>query len=155
MDYIIRLPSKHDYHTISDMLHLLAAEEGSACRLDAEALVLQVNRGEPELIMRVAEKDGELLGCAIAYIGYDVLSASRGLHLSDVFVMPAHRSHGIGTAFFASFAEHAKAHALEWMSWTMLTTNQAAKRFYDRLGASHVDVHFMAMGRSALLKIGK
>jgi ribosomal protein S18 acetylase RimI-like enzyme len=135
-----------------NMLHLLAAEEGGTCRLDADSLALQVARGEPELIMRVAEQSGACVGCAIAYVGYDVLSASRGLHLSDVFVMPEHRGHGIGTALLASLTEYALMHELEWMSWTMLKTNHAAQRFYERFGASQVDVNFMAMGHSTLQK---
>jgi ribosomal protein S18 acetylase RimI-like enzyme len=152
---IIRSPDPLDYPAIIALLSELAEQENSICRLDVEALTLQVARGQPELLVRVAEREGAVIGCVLTYIGYDVLSAARGLHLSDIIVTQNHRGCGIGTALLADIAAEGLRRELEWMSWTALTANNAAHRFYERVGGGKVNVHFMAMGRTAMRQLAQ
>jgi GNAT superfamily N-acetyltransferase len=150
----IRPALEQDYPAIVTLLQGLAAEENGACRLDVTALAAQVLSANPPLWIWVVEAvDGEVLACVLAYGGYDVLSATRGLHLSDVVVTPLMRGRGIGTALLACLADAALQDGMEWMSWTLLRTNHDAQRFYQRIGGTCVDVQFMAMGRTAMKRL--
>jgi ribosomal protein S18 acetylase RimI-like enzyme len=157
--YTLRTAHPDDYPHIITLLQGLAQEEQGTCLLDVAALSLQVQSANPPLWIWVAahtEADSSEQGvcaCILAYAGYDVLSASRGLHVSDVVVAPDMRNIGVGTALMRRLAAEALQEGLEWMSWTTLCSNHDAQRFYQRIGGNPVNVQFMAMGRSAMQRL--
>jgi ribosomal protein S18 acetylase RimI-like enzyme len=155
LPFHIRTATPQDYPAIIALLRVLAAEEGGACHVHEDALAAQVASANPPLWIWVAEHTGEpcIVACALAYGGYDVLSATRGLHLSDVVVASAMRGRGIGTALLARLAKEALQDGMEWISWTALRSNHDAQRFYRRIGGMSVDVQFMAMGRTTMQRL--
>lgn len=136
-------PAKQsDYPAVITMIQGLALEEGGQSTLDEAALAAQLCHDAPKLECWVARVQDETIGCVLAYAGYDVQSATRGWHVSDIYVMPDMRGQGIGRALLLALpSESGQA----WSSWTVLRSNKAARRFYAALGAEEVDVAFMAL----------
>ncbi len=149
----IQSANRKDMQAVAAMMQALAREEGDKGRCTSEALQHQLQHGVPELLIYVASDVDDMMGCVLAYPGYDVLSASPGLHLSDLYVKPAYRRQGVGSALMQHLAQAALQRDMQWMSWTTLRANRHATAFYQALGASDVGVRFMAMGTRALRQL--
>ncbi len=90
---------------------------------------------EPVWFGWVAEEAGELVGMAICYPRY---STWRGkvLFLEDLYVKEDARGRRIGEQLFSACLEHAKTGGYRGMRWQVLSWNEGAIRFYQRLGAT-------------------
>ncbi len=155
LTFITRPATLNDASAITDMMAALAREEGGKHCLNTSQFVQHMEQGTPELLIYVAMKQATYLGCVIAYKGYDVLSTSCGYHVSDVYVYPQARRQGVARQLLAALAGKGLQEGLEWMSWTVLHTNESAKAFYHVLNAETVGVDFMAMGASSMAHLAK
>jgi GNAT superfamily N-acetyltransferase len=63
-------------------------------------------------------------------------SGKRVLCLEDIFICPQHRGRGIGQRAMALLAAHAHDRDCTGMHWEVKAGNDAAERFYQRLGAT-------------------
>ncbi len=88
----------------------------------------------------VAELDGEAVGYAIYYPGYDTDSATRGIYLADLFVVETRRRQGVGRALLAELAAKARGDGARWMFWSVLKRNRGARRFYRKIAPELKDV---------------
>ncbi len=88
----------------------------------------------------VAELDGEAVGYAIYYPGYDTDSATRGIYLADLFVVETRRRQGVGRALLAGLAAEARSAGARWMFWSVLKRNRGARRFYRKIAPELKDV---------------
>jgi GNAT superfamily N-acetyltransferase len=96
--------------------------------------------GDPRLFTPwVAELDGDIVGYAITFFTYSSFLASPTLYLEDVFVLPGARGAGVGQAIFRRLTQEAVRRDCGRMEWVVLTWNQLAIRFYDRMGATSMD----------------
>ena len=95
-----------------------------------------------------------VIGTALYYPGYDVLSASRGYHLADFVIDENHRRNGLGYQLFAAVAAENLREGGEWISLTVLRKNASAQAFYAKLGMTHVAIDFYAIGPIALAALG-
>ncbi len=141
-DFSIRHATAEDYDAVCTMVQALALEEGSDSLFNVHNLsdFLKVM---PDAICLMAHNAEALLGCALAYAGYDIQSATKGWHLSDIYVMPDARAQGIGKALMLALQHHKTEY--KWTSWTVMRENKMARKFYAAIGAEEVDVCFMAM----------
>ncbi len=64
-------------------------------------------------------------------------SGKRVLCLEDIVIRPEHQGRGIGARAMALLAALAKQRGCHAMLWEVKTGNDAAERFYQRLGATH------------------
>jgi GNAT superfamily N-acetyltransferase len=64
-----------------------------------------------------------------------LVSRARRIVLDDIFVRPAFRKHGIGTALLAHVAGIAWKEKYFCMRWEVLDWNKQAIEFYNNLGA--------------------
>ena len=148
---------EHDAHPICKMLQALAHEESVRSYIRPDALIEQTLRGTPRLKIAIAEHKTQgshkIVGVAIAYRGFDVLSSTSGLHLSDIYVRPEHRKQGIARRLMAHLVQIHPHEPCEWMSWTMLNENKVAHGFYESMRATKIDVAFMAFGITDLKQI--
>ena len=87
----------------------------------------------------VAEDAGRLVGYALIYPGYDPSTATRGIHLQDLFVAAGRRGEGIGRALMAAIATRCVRERAAWFTWFVLRTNARARRFYKALGAKRLE----------------
>jgi GNAT superfamily N-acetyltransferase len=83
----------------------------------------------------VAELGGEGVGFALFFPSYSTFLAQPGIYLEDLFVRPAHRSHGIGLTLLRALARIALERGCGRLEWSVLDWNERALAFYRRLGA--------------------
>jgi GNAT superfamily N-acetyltransferase len=86
----------------------------------------------------LAETAGGAVGVVLWFFSFSTFAGRPKLFVEDVFVAPAHRGNGIGLALFRHAARAALAAGCIGMEWTVLTWNQPALDFYQRLGAQPV-----------------
>ena len=75
------------------------------------------------------------VGFALYVFTYSTFLARPTLYLEDLFVVPAERGNGAGTALLAALARIAVHRGCGRMEWTVLDWNAPAIGFYERLGA--------------------
>jgi GNAT superfamily N-acetyltransferase len=86
----------------------------------------------------VADWDGAIVGVMIWYRIYGTFEGCPGLFLEDVFVRPAFRRRGIGTAFLRQLVRYAIEENANRIDWCVLDWNKPAMDFYDEIGARGV-----------------
>ena len=101
----------------------------------AEALA-----GEQRVIEVVlAYYNGEPAGFALFFYNFSTFLGRRGIYLEDLFVDPALRGSGIGTALLTYLAKIATDQNLGRLEWSVLDWNEPSIRFYQSLGALALD----------------
>ena len=91
---------------------------------------------EPDVIVLVAEQDGEVLGYTYAGVeGYDYM-ALRGPagELHDIVVDPAHRGHGIGRTLLDATLAALEARGAPRVVLSTAEQNEPAQRLFARAG---------------------
>jgi len=87
----------------------------------------------------LARVDGEIAGFALFYHNFSTFIGRHGLYIEDLYVRPAFRGQGVGRTLLAHLARLAAARDCGRMEWSVLTWNQNAIEFYDKLGARRLD----------------
>jgi GNAT superfamily N-acetyltransferase len=87
----------------------------------------------------LAYLDREPVGFAVYFRNFSTFSGRPGIYLEDLFVEPAHRSKGIGTALLIYLAKIAVERGYARVNWAVLDWNQPAIDFYKKLGAVLLD----------------
>jgi GNAT superfamily N-acetyltransferase len=72
---------------------------------------------------------------ALYFYTFSTFLGKRGIYLEDIFVEPAWRGQGIGSALLQRLAAIAREQNCGRMEWSVLTWNQPSIDFYHRLGA--------------------
>lgn len=155
----IRGAEAQDAQAIATMAQGLAAHEGIKSAFTVEAFLRDgVGEGTKaqfyvaeltDVSTDVSQVEGKtIIGFCMVYAGYDLTSATNGLHLGDIYMHSDWRAKGIGRALLAHACSIEKG--AEWMSFTVMRGNKIAQKFYHKIGAQQVNVDFMAMGRSVL-----
>ncbi|HLH41932.1 MAG TPA: GNAT family N-acetyltransferase [Bryobacteraceae bacterium] len=93
--------------------------------------------GRPVAEALLAFAGSEPAGFAVYFPTFSTFAGRAGIYLEDIFVEPAHRRGGIGTALLAAVAKLAVERGGA-LSWSVLKWNQPAIDFYKRLGAVEV-----------------
>lgn len=133
----VRLFRLGDAEDVSAMMRDLNAHEGYDPR-DAP---------DPELLRREFDADARdsrglivvadgARGFATVLPTVDTIKGRRGGFLADLYVRPAHRRQGLGSALVRAAARVAgEREGAEFLRWTSLPGNAAARAFYAALGA--------------------
>ena len=103
---------------------------------DAYASFLGRQLEEPNVVVLVAERDGEVLGYTYAGVeGWDYMSlrGPAGV-LYDIVVDPAHRGHGVGRALLDAALAALKARGAPRVVLSTAEQNEAAQRLFARAG---------------------
>ena len=83
--------------------------------------------------------DGEkLVGYALYFYTYSSFKAKPTLYLEDLYVLDEYRKLGVGFALFRRCVKVAVKEGCGRMEWAVLTWNEKAIRFYERLGAKRM-----------------
>jgi GNAT superfamily N-acetyltransferase len=83
----------------------------------------------------LAEEDGQPIGFALFFHNFSTFLARPGIYLEDLFVLPDHRSRGVGRALLVHLAHVAVERGCGRLEWAVLNWNKEAIGFYERLGA--------------------
>lgn len=104
----------------------------------------------------VAEEGGRLVGYALYFYSYSSFVAKPTLYLEDLFVLEEYRKRGIGLILFRRCVDIAISKGCGRMEWAVLTWNEKALRFYERLGARRQsDWYVYRLDEGAFAKIPK
>jgi GNAT superfamily N-acetyltransferase len=91
-----------------------------------------------EVLIAEAE-GGEPAGFALYWYTFSTFLGRPGIYLEDLFVRPEHRAAGIGRALLGRLGRLAAERGCGRLEWAVLDWNEAALRFYRRLGARPVE----------------
>jgi GNAT superfamily N-acetyltransferase len=83
----------------------------------------------------IAEVEGEPAGFALYFHNFSTFLGRPGIYLEDLFVRPAHRGAGVGTALLRHLARLAAERGCGRLEWAVLDWNTQAIAFYLGLGA--------------------
>ena len=86
----------------------------------------------------VASEGRKLVGYALYFFTYSSFLAKPSLYLEDLFVLKEYRKRGVGFALFRRCVDEALSSGCGRMEWAVLTWNEKALKFYERLGAKRL-----------------
>ena len=91
----------------------------------------------------VAEMDGEIVGFLSGELreGSPAFSPKTWAAVEDIYVVPEHRSHGIGHSLFEACQSWARGKGATGVSLQVAAGNTRAREFYERLGFREVSVY--------------
>jgi GNAT superfamily N-acetyltransferase len=81
----------------------------------------------------------EPVGFAVFFQTFSTFMGRSGIYLEDLFIEPAYRSKGVGTALLIYLAQLTAQRGCARLSWAVLDWNQPAIQFYRKLGAIALD----------------
>ena len=81
----------------------------------------------------------EPVGFALYFLTFSTFVGRPGIYLEDIFVEPEHRGQGIGAALLTRIARIACDRNCGRLEWSVLTWNDPAIVFYERLGARRME----------------
>lgn len=87
----------------------------------------------------IAEIDGEAQGFAIFYTSFSTWTGKPGFWLDDLYVNPAARGWGAGTALLKAIAALAVERGYARFEWWVLDWNAPSIGFYKAMGARAMD----------------
>jgi len=104
----------------------------------------------------VAVYGKKIVGYALYFYSYSSFVAKPTLYLEDLFVLQDYRRRGVGFALFRACVEKAIAEGCGRMEWAVLTWNEKALRFYEKLGARRLsEWHSYRLDEPSLKKVPK
>jgi GNAT superfamily N-acetyltransferase len=104
----------------------------------------------------VAGEGEKLVGYALYFYSYSSFVAKPTLYLEDLYVLEDYRSRGVGFALFRRCVDLAISDGCGRMEWAVLTWNEKAIRFYEKLGAERMtEWHTYRLDEASLRKIPK
>jgi GNAT superfamily N-acetyltransferase len=102
----------------------------------------------------IAEVAGKPAGFALFFHNFSTFLGKPGLYLEDLFVSPNYRNQGLGMGFFRELGKIAVERDCGRMEWWVLDWNEAALKFYKKLGAQSMsEWTVQRLGRSEIEKL--
>ena len=95
------------------------------------------DKEKAEVIFAVVE--GKEVGFALFFHNFSTFLGRAGIYLEDLYVEPAHRGQGIGTAPLRELARIAVARGCGRLEWWCLDWNSPSIEFYRSLGAEAME----------------
>ncbi len=128
-----------DVDQLLTLMHALAVFEGydSAFRVSREALI-DNGLGDSPLFRAYVMPDrltGRILGMAVTYAIPWTYTLRPDLVLKELYVLDEARGMGVGDALMQAVISEAVSIDAFRLQWTVLESNDTAKRFYSSLGA--------------------
>jgi ribosomal protein S18 acetylase RimI-like enzyme len=91
----------------------------------------------------VAERDREVIGFLSGELreGSPAFEPKTWAAVEDVYVVPDHRSSGVGRALFEEYQKWAREKGTDGISLQVAADNTRARKFYEELGFREVSVY--------------
>lgn len=83
----------------------------------------------------IAEYNGKPVGFAIFFHNFSTFLGKPGIYIEDLFVCPEFRGQGLGKLLFSYISRLAVKRNCGRVEWTVLTWNEPAINFYEKIGA--------------------
>jgi ribosomal protein S18 acetylase RimI-like enzyme len=139
----IRPATKNDQELIRELWSEFEAElpEPDYLRESWEDAWSDLAQTVREGVALIAEEEGRAVGFVFCVLGD---SGRRTAHVTDIYVRPDARNKGIGRELLTAILEPARGAGLSHVSLEVLIQNSAARRLYERLGFTAMDVFMVA-----------
>ena len=126
---------------ILELITALAAHHGQTDSVETDADTLRSDGfGDgPKFGVLIAEVDGTVAGFLSYTICYSIWRGTSFMQIDDVFVHDEFRGKGVGEALMNESRRTCSRLGLSPIKWEVQPDNDAAIRFYDRLGACGYD----------------
>ncbi len=130
----IALGDRDDWHGL--YLAYLEFYETEPVEASVELVWARLTGDNPEIQGLVAEEDGQVIG--ITHFHYQVSTWADAGHcyLEDLFVDERSRGKGAAAALIIEVKELAKQRGCSELFWITRSTNQTARRLYDRVASA-------------------
>lgn len=134
---MIRRAVESDIPAITGLVHELAAyeESSTSCTVREDQLRIALFGQHPSVFAHVAEAEGRVVGCALWFLNFSTWDGVHGIYLEDLYVQPASRGNGVGTALLAALAAVCVDRGYTRLTWSVLDWNTPSIGFYRGLGA--------------------
>ncbi|MFI7701508.1 GNAT family N-acetyltransferase [Nonomuraea sp. NPDC049480] len=129
----IRRATPDDASTVHGLIRELAEHQDQASAITVSVPGLERMLTRSEIAYLIAERDGKAIGYASWLERISFWSGEDYLALDDLYVSGAERGCGVGEQLMRAVAEAAKGKLIRW---EVAETNEAAQRFYTRIGAT-------------------
>jgi GNAT superfamily N-acetyltransferase len=96
---------------------------------------------------------GKAVGYIVFFINYSSFLALPTLYLEDIFVLEEHRKKGYGRKLFEFCVKIAQERNCGRMEWCVLTWNDTAIKFYEKIGGTRLDWYFYRLKREQILEM--
>jgi ribosomal protein S18 acetylase RimI-like enzyme len=87
----------------------------------------------------IAEDGGGILGACLTLMTFSTWRGLKGLYVVDLIMDARARNRGIGLKLLREAARRGRAKGARFIKLEVLTTNDGAARFYERLGFARHD----------------
>jgi GNAT superfamily N-acetyltransferase len=137
----IRPATPADVPLILRFVRELAAFEREPDAVEATEPMLEAALfgARPSAEAIIAERESAPAGFALFFHNFSTWTGRPGLYLEDLYVTPAARGSGVGTALLRHLAALALDRGCGRFEWAVLDWNEAAIRFYRAMGAVGMD----------------
>ncbi len=139
MTILVRPAAPADVATILHFVRDLAVFEREPDAVTATTQMLAAalfgERPAAEAVIAEREGEGEPVGFALFFHNFSTWTGRRGLYLEDLYVTPAARGVGVGTALLRHLAGMAIDRDCARFEWSVLDWNADAIAFYRAMGA--------------------
>ncbi len=144
-----------DAASVIEMARALAIAVGDVAPTVAESDLIRHGSGpERWFVCLVAETSYCLVGYAIVCKGFEAHTGKKRLWLGDLYVRPAARHNGAGSALMKAVAGHALELGCDTVYWELWRMNVAGGNFYRKLMAEEAaDLSVMRLDRHCLAAI--
>ncbi|MBU8538773.1 GNAT family N-acetyltransferase [Falsiroseomonas tokyonensis] len=103
--------------------------------MTAEVVLRDLICPSPKALLRVAERDGRVVGFATAGLVYDAERCGWALMLLDLYVEPGSRRRGLARGLMAALAAEARRQGALCLWWGVDQGDDEATLFYRAIGA--------------------
>lgn len=137
MTLVIRPMRAEDAPGVVAMVHGLARDTAPDVtpKLTAASLI-----DNGDLIeVTIAEDESGILGACLALMTFSTWRGLKGLYVVDLFIDGKARNRGIGLKLLREAARRGRARGARFIKLEVLTSNDGAARFYERLGFARHD----------------
>jgi ribosomal protein S18 acetylase RimI-like enzyme len=129
----LRMAAAADAPLLERFLSAMLVDIGRPQRSGAAARFRADGFGrDPAFTVVIAERAGSPVGYALFWPTYDTESACRGGWLSDLYVAPEARGHGVARQLLAEVARRTATRNGRYLVWLVHESNRQARAFYRR-----------------------
>ncbi|NVM01820.1 MAG: GNAT family N-acetyltransferase [Candidatus Helarchaeota archaeon] len=96
--------------------------------------------------------NGKPIGYIIFFFTYSSFLAMPTLYLEDILILEEYRRKGFGEKLFNFCVKQAQLRECGRMEWCVLTWNEPAIKFYEKIGASRLNWFFYRLTKEEFMK---
>jgi GNAT superfamily N-acetyltransferase len=137
----LRFAQEQDVPLVLSFIKKLAEYEKRLHEVVAdEAILHEALFGERQVAeVILADYHDEPVGFALFFHNFSTFLGRAGIYIEDLYIEPSMRGKGIGRALLAYLAKLTEERQCGRLEWTVLTWNEPAISFYQKLGAQPKD----------------